>query len=370
MDVGALTTESPFEDYLCDMASLKEIPILGTFEVTPSCNMDCKMCYVRMKPEDVNRLGGLKPASYWIELAKECMDAGMLFLLITGGEPLIYPGFKEILAAVQKMGLFVTLNTNGTLINEEWAQFFHDHMIRRLNITIYGKDDETYGRLCNNPRGFTQLSNAIALLKKYDVQVRLNCTLTKENYEQLPDFQRIAEEWGLPIEITYYLFPPNRKIYDVNYEEHRMTPQQAAKCAFDIHTYRLSPEEKQEVIQKKFDKINHPEQERRVKKGFTCRAANSSFWINWKGELGSCGIMNEPKKNLQEISFSKAWEELKQDVMQIQLSEKCYLCKYSDLCSHCAAGEVAEHGEFGDSPKYQCDFTEAYVKLLEEAIER
>ena len=40
--------------------------------------------------------------------------AGVLFLLLTGGEPLLVPGFKELYLALKAEGMVLTLNTNGT----------------------------------------------------------------------------------------------------------------------------------------------------------------------------------------------------------------------------------------------------------------
>ena len=55
--------------------------------------------------------------------------------------------------------------------------------------------------------------------------------------------------------------------------------------------------------------------------------------------------------------------------MEVQLAEKCWKCQYLDLCPHCAAGEVSE-GEFGIAPQYQCDFTNEYIRILKEELEK
>ena len=74
--------------------------------------------------------------------------------LLTGGEPLLFPGFKELYIELQKMGMILTINTNGTLIDEEWADFFQKYKPRRMNITLYGADDQAYEQLCHYPGGF------------------------------------------------------------------------------------------------------------------------------------------------------------------------------------------------------------------------
>lgn len=70
------------------------IPLSGTFELTPVCNFSCRMCYVRKTAEEVrNSSRPMRTLEQWLALAREARDAGMLYLLLTGGEPTIWPGF-------------------------------------------------------------------------------------------------------------------------------------------------------------------------------------------------------------------------------------------------------------------------------------
>ena len=57
-------------------ASKLGIPLHGVFELTPMCNMNCRMCYVRKSPEEVQREGGLIPAEKWYEekALKRCKE--------------------------------------------------------------------------------------------------------------------------------------------------------------------------------------------------------------------------------------------------------------------------------------------------------
>ena len=125
------TIEPVIASYLSDKAIKNKIPLSGTFELSPICNMDCKMCYVKMKKSEVEKVGRLRTTDEWIKIAEDAREAGMLFLLITGGEPLLYKGFKELYLKLVKMGLIITINTNATLIDEEMADFLQN--IRHLD---------------------------------------------------------------------------------------------------------------------------------------------------------------------------------------------------------------------------------------------
>ena len=49
--------EPAITEYLHTKASRLGIPLNGTFELTPLCNMNCRMCYVRMgrEQQEANR---------------------------------------------------------------------------------------------------------------------------------------------------------------------------------------------------------------------------------------------------------------------------------------------------------------------------
>ena len=67
-------------EYLYRKATAAGVPLSGTFEMTPVCNMDCKMCYVRMSRQEQESIAPLADASQWLELGKKARDAGMLYL--------------------------------------------------------------------------------------------------------------------------------------------------------------------------------------------------------------------------------------------------------------------------------------------------
>ena len=77
--------------YFYQKAAANLLPIGGTFELTPRCNMNCRMCYIRMSESQMCQRGAERTADEWIALGKSCAEQGMLFLLLTGGEPFLRP---------------------------------------------------------------------------------------------------------------------------------------------------------------------------------------------------------------------------------------------------------------------------------------
>ena len=175
------------EKRLINKAKLNKSPINGSIELLPLCNMNCDMCYVRLSKKEMDQKGRMRTAKEWLEVAKEMQKAGTLFLLLTGGEPFLYPEFKEVYLGLKDLGFVLTINTNGTLIDEDMAQFLGKHRPRRVNITLYGADERAYTELCHYPGGFEKTMNAIKFLRKYNVDVKVASSLTKAN---APDMDR------------------------------------------------------------------------------------------------------------------------------------------------------------------------------------
>src|SRR5699024_12313375 len=103
--------------------------------------MNCDKCYIRLNKSEMEKQGRVLTGDEWVKIGKQMQKAGTLFVVITGGEPLLYPEFKKVYLGLKKLGMIITINTNGTLIDEKWADFFQKNLPRRINITLYGGNE-------------------------------------------------------------------------------------------------------------------------------------------------------------------------------------------------------------------------------------
>ena len=193
------------EAFLLRRAAKTGVPITGSFELTPLCNLNCKMCYVRMNRTEQEKISRLQTAEEWVALAEKLRDAGTLFLLLTGGEPLLYPAFRAVYLAVRKRGMIVTVNTNGTLLNEDWVAFFAKNPPRRVNVTLYGASGETYKSLCGDETGYAKAMRGIQLLQAHGVPVKVGVSVVRQNRHDLETLFQITKERNLELEPDTYM---------------------------------------------------------------------------------------------------------------------------------------------------------------------
>ena len=213
------------------------LPIAGNFELTNRCNFRCKMCYVHEDCED-----GLT-ADEWIQLGETARDKGMVFLLLTGGEPFLRKDFREIYTALIDMGLLISINTNGSLIDDDMFEFLVKHPPLRMNISLYGTTDEAYRNLCGNPSAKMVMHN-IERLHKAGIAVKINSSVTPYNVGEIENIHAFAKELGVNVTATTYMYPPVR-INGCRYgQSHaRFDAEDAAKYMLKCREQILSPEQ-------------------------------------------------------------------------------------------------------------------------------
>ena len=171
-------TEPYISTYLHSKGRRLGLPIAGNFELTARCNFNCPMCYVHMTPEQLKATGKQElTAGQWIKIAKEARDKGMIFVLLTGGEPLVRKDFFEIYQGMKELGLLISINTNGSMLTGEILERFLQDPPVRFNISLYGGSNETYENMCGLPV-YNRVKENIRSLREAGVDVSLNLSIT------------------------------------------------------------------------------------------------------------------------------------------------------------------------------------------------
>lgn len=361
-----------YSQLLFSKAGTRGIPLSGTFELASRCNFDCKMCYIHRRAHDSAALSAEKNAKWWLSLAEECCKEGMLLLLITGGEPLLRPDFREIYEGCRKQGLMVSINTNGSLLDKKMVDFLAKDPPARVNLTLYGASRETYGALCGQPEAYDRVIHAILALKEAGVLLKLNYSITPQNRHDAQKIYAFARQHELALQAASYMFPPVRACEQGSCTSERLTPGQAALEKMNYDRSRFSPEELRERWEKLLDGKNVPDPQQECQELPTerirCRAGSCTFWTTWDGKLRPCGMMTQPEAELVPGDFHAAWQRIRTLREEIMVPAKCTACKMRNACDQCPALCWAETGSFTGVPDYMCQETEHFLRLIREEL--
>lgn len=360
-------TEPRITTYLFAKAARNHTPVSGTFELTPVCNLNCRMCYVHMTDAQIRDSGlVMMKNDEWIAIAEEAKREGMLYLLLTGGEPFLYPGFRDLYERLSRMGFLLSINTNGTLITADTVRWLQEYPPCRINITLYGASAETYERLCGNAQGYRLATRAIEQLQDAGISVKLNCSLTPDNACDLEQMVQYANERGLILDIAAYMFPSVRLGENNIGKNKRFTPEETARYRFEIQRLQYGDTAVGQYARKILNGAAPPVWEECCEAApdgtVRCRAGRAVFWVTWHGEMRPCGMMRSPGVSVRDRNFRDAWKDLTELTAGIRLSGACCSCRSRDICHVCAASEYAETGEFGKTPEYLCRMVNALRK--------
>lgn len=343
-------------------AAMAGIPVSGTFELTPRCNLQCRMCYVRMTPEEMKPRGRELTAGEWIGLGEQAMDAGMLFLLLTGGEPMLRPDFPEIYDAMSRMGPSISINTNGTMLSRPVRGLLERRPPAQLNVTLYGSTPSTYDTLCSDSRAFEKTMDTLRWARDLGIFLNVNVTVTPWNMDQITELEALGDRENLHLRLTFYNFPPTRRCTKTDFA--RIAPEDVGRMIAQ-REYRLQGAQSLAVrangILKSMPTCHEGQDTGFLEgDGIQCFAGKSQFWIAWNGEMTPCGMLDVPKATPLSDGFLSSWEKIKADTAKVRLCPDCVTCKERDTCFNCAAVVSTETGSFAGRPEYMCRLNHAY----------
>jgi MoaA/NifB/PqqE/SkfB family radical SAM enzyme len=193
-----------------------DFPQFLSFTLTNSCNLRCRMCgqwseegYVR------NRAGDTRPRMKlgdWKRLVDEAAHHRIRFVLIRGGEPFLYGGIIDLLRHVNSRGMFVSVDTNGTLLER-----FADDLskINRMHITFSVDGPEDVHDSVRGIKGsFAEIRKNIALLQSLEkkcgntISKSICFTISNDNYASVGAMADVARSLSISSVniVPYYHF--------------------------------------------------------------------------------------------------------------------------------------------------------------------
>ncbi len=204
MDVSKNPDESAVYDFGGRLSA--DFPSQILMDITEICNLACTHCPhpVFAKSE---HYGGrhLDPAlndKMVEEVRLHGQGKTQYIRYAANGEPLIHPnGYDMIETAVKYSGVYVTLTTNGKIMNEKRTQRLLDAGVHLIDISIDAFTPETYSKIRVNGNLDVTRANVLRLLKwvresKANTKVVVSFVEQPSNRHETEDFERYWKDQG------------------------------------------------------------------------------------------------------------------------------------------------------------------------------
>lgn len=362
MDEVGIEPEDPkrhfyFDRYIHMKSRTAGVPQSGIFELTPRCNLDCRMCYVHLHRD---QMAGQKELDVetWISLIDQAVQAGMIKAQLTGGEAMLYPGFDTIYMHLIEKGIQPVVLSNGLLLTDERIAFFKKNPPSAIQVSIYGDSEEAYERVTGFCVWEKVLSN---LVKAKEIGCTLSVSITPSRYlgsEQVRGILVWAREHEITARLNSDLNEPyeetGRKVKDFDLIEDEFIA--VRRIQREIDGVDMVP------FQEKLPEEN-PDTE--PVRGVRCGAGRALFSMNWRGEMMACLDLPFKAYPLRD-GFQTAWEEIHRMAEDYLIPGECIDCVYNQLCNRCPVIHE-KHALGGHADRNICRRTK---RMVQEGIMR
>ena len=336
-----------FSERLHQKAANLHIPISGSLEVTQRCNMRCTHCYIPLSIRKNSRQTELSLSEIQ-RILDEIKDAGCLWLLLTGGEPLLRPDFLDIYNYAKRKGFLLTFFTNGTLLTPRIADALCEWRPFNIEITLYGYSQATYERITGIPGSHARCLRGIELLLERQLPLKLKTMLMTVNQHELGEMQTYAKSLGVDFRFDPIL---NAGLDGSSLPTTlRLSPDEIVAIErADPGRARHWPESFKRSINQKFDQ----------QKLFTCSAGINSFHIDSFGQLCLCITARHPSYDLRADTFRRGWEEFFLQLRSLEHGQDyaCGSCDLRPICAQCPAQALLEQGDPEMRVEFLCQVT-------------
>jgi len=263
----------------------KKVPIVIGWNITYRCNLRCQYCgYPSIKVDEMK-------TNDIFQLIDEMTHLGTKIIVFSGGEPLLRDDLGEIIAYCRKKGIYVAVNSNGTLIKQKTEKI---RMANEIQLSLDGPED--VNDVTRGKGVYGKVLEAIEVCQHENIRVNITTVLSKYNISSVEHLLEIAKKYNVGI-----TFQPVGKRFsgDTNsYEDH---PAQVGPDKNDFKqliAYLISEKIKgNKFINNSFATLNH------FTRGPNCRKMNCmahfiSCSIEPNGKIFTCDMFPDYQKYL------------------------------------------------------------------------
>ena len=351
-----------FSKRIYEKAAAERVPVVGSVELTLRCNLRCKHCYVGdYRAEGVPVRQELR-FEQWRTIFDQLADAGTLWMLLTGGEPLLHPDFKEIYSYAKSKGFVLTLFTNGTAFSPSVLDLISEMPPFAIEISLYGLTQETYESVTGIPGSHAKCMKGIDELLGRGLPLQLKTMVMSLNRHELWDMKAYAER----LEVRFRYDPMIHGAVDGTRHclQYRLSPEEVVALDVEDAARFAAWQELRGEFEAGRDCSQYL---------YACNAGIISYHIDPTGQLSLCISSNSRMYDLCRGSFAEGWAFLREVRYQqvTDLNFPCNGCSLRVLCGVCPEWTRLEGGAVEQPVPYLCEVArlrKQHVFLIPEEV--
>ena len=173
----------------------------AVIDINRACNARCRMCYYTYEQSDWS-----KPLEEVQKELRASLERGNTSVDFTGGEPTIYPQMAEVIRYAESIGLHTCIITNGLAF--EKVKKLAEAGCTEWLLSIHGFEEQQ-DRVLNVPGAWDKMDRTARFLNESGCFVRVNCTLIRHNFKDLPKLAAYYDREVGPRIVNFINFNPH-----------------------------------------------------------------------------------------------------------------------------------------------------------------
>ncbi len=328
----------------------QRVPVSGFLELTSRCNLKCLHCYLGPQEEQHKKRAQEMSTERVFEVIDQICAEGCLYLVISGGDPMVRRDFPEIYKYAREKGLIVTVFCDGILVTDSIVELFQEYPPFKVDISIYGATTETYESITRVPGSFAKFLKGVKRLADGGISFCLKTVLMTLNKHEVQAMHALADKLGsTSFRVDSAIFPclpdNNREPLDLRVEAEEAVALELSDNDALVQWIDYS------------ERYSDMKTDNRL---YTCGAGVTNFYIDPYGNASPCLMTtNHSFAMTASRGFGDLWSK---ELMQIQKIEAgadyaCNSCEMKTACTGCPAFNFQETGHEDQAPEYLCETT-------------
>jgi SynChlorMet cassette radical SAM/SPASM protein ScmF len=176
--------------------------------LTDRCNLRCSHCWISPQFSDQHQDGiPIEPLKKAIRDAK---NIGLQSVKLTGGEPLLYREFDELLYFLAAEALSVNMETNGTLIDKERLAVFKKTGISQISVSFDAGSADIHDAIRGVNGCFDRGVEGLEFLSDSGINLQVIMTLQHKNRAEIPAVMELCKKYKISSLKINHLLPAGR----------------------------------------------------------------------------------------------------------------------------------------------------------------
>jgi len=173
------------------------------FQYDYTCNFRCSHCSVK-------RFQGKKKGRFFTisdvkELSRQADEMGLAHIVITGGEPLLFPDFDDIVKAIDPQKFYITSDTNGWFLDLKRAKHLKNIGVDKIQLSLDSLSAADHDDFRRKPGSYERALRAIDASLEAGLNIIIATVVTKQRVrsQEFIEFLEFAKNKGVGVFVTY-----------------------------------------------------------------------------------------------------------------------------------------------------------------------